>query len=157
LERNESGQMTRKSFYILSFGFEFSTLIFAFSFKTLTSDPWPLTPVLSTTVECALQIHPFLTNKANFQKSQVSLSNLSTRDYEQMDTWSIGKNKAKTKPIQSQYKANTKPIQSQTNPISEAKFQNHRFFSTHFGLKAQTIKQRPSHRWPRRPVKVVLG
>jgi len=27
------------------------------------------TNLSSTTVECALQIHPFLTNKANFQKS----------------------------------------------------------------------------------------
>ena len=80
-----------------------------------------LTIFPSTTVEIPLQIQPFLTNKANFQKSQMSVSDLSIREYEQMDTWSSGKNKPKTKPIQSQYKANSNPIQTQTNPISKAK------------------------------------
>jgi len=61
-----------------------------------------------------LQITPFCTNKANFQKSQMNVSNLLIREYEQMDTWSRGKNKANSKPIQSQYKP-------KTNPISEAK------------------------------------
>jgi len=67
----------------------------------------------STNVECSLQIHLFLTNKANFQKSQVNLNIVLTREYEQIDTWSIRKNKAKTKPIQTQYKANSKPKQTQ--------------------------------------------
>jgi hypothetical protein len=34
-----------------------------------------------------------------------------------MDTWSIRKNKAKTKPIQSQYKPKTNPKQTQSKPI----------------------------------------
>jgi len=76
--------------------------------------------VASTTVVRALQIHPFLTNKANFQKSQVSVTDLITGEYELMDTWSSGKNKANSKPKQSQFKANSKPKQSQTKPISEA-------------------------------------
>ena len=67
----------------------------------------------STFVEYSLQIHPFLKNKANFKKSQVNLTNAITREYEQMDTWSRGKNKAKTKPIQTQFKANTNPKQTQ--------------------------------------------
>jgi hypothetical protein len=61
-----------------------------------------------TNVMSALQIHPFLTNKANFQKSQMNVSDLLIREYVQMDTWSIGKNKAKTNPIQTQ----TNPIQT---------------------------------------------
>jgi hypothetical protein len=76
--------------------------------------------VSSTDDERSLQIHPFLTNKANFRKSQMNVSNLITRNYDKMDTWSGGKNKANTKPIQSQYKPNTNPIQTQfkanTNP-----------------------------------------
>jgi len=72
--------------------------------------------IISTLVESALQIHPFLTNKANFQKSQINVNNVLTREYEQMDTWSNGKNKAKTKPIQTQFKANTNPIQTQYKP-----------------------------------------
>jgi len=72
---------------------------------------------ISTTVECALQIHLFLTNKANFRKSQMNVNDLLTMNYGKMDTWSIGKNKANSNPIQTQYKAKTNPIQSQTNPI----------------------------------------
>ena len=93
--------MERKSFYILSCGFTFSTLNFKFS---------------STTVENPLQIHPFLTNKANFKKSQINVSKLSTKDYDIMDTWSSEKNKPNSNPKQSQFKANTKPIQSQYKP-----------------------------------------
>jgi hypothetical protein len=48
-------------------------------------------------------------NKANFQKSQVNVTSLITVDYENISDWTLGENKAKTKPI----KANTKPIQSQ--------------------------------------------
>jgi len=46
----------------------------------------------------------------------MSVNNALTMNYEKMDTWWGGKNKAKTNPIQSQYKANTKPIQSQYKP-----------------------------------------
>ena len=71
------------------------------------------------------KIKLFLQNEPNFRKSQMNLTALLTREYVQMDTWSIGKNKPKTNPIQSQYKANSKPKQSQnkakTNPISKAK------------------------------------
>jgi hypothetical protein len=42
-------------------------------------------------------------NKANFQKSQMNLTNLLIMDYAKMDTWWNGKNKPKTKPIQSQF------------------------------------------------------
>ncbi|MGB2807491.1 MAG: hypothetical protein WBC22_07115, partial [Sedimentisphaerales bacterium] len=52
-------------------------------------------------------------NKANFRKVKLNVNKVLTRDYVQMDTWSIGK----TKPIQSQFKPNTKPIQSQLKPI----------------------------------------
>ena len=71
---------------------------------------------ISTLVESALQINHFLTNKANFQKSQMNVNKALTKDYGKMDTWSNGKNKAKTKPIQTQFKANSKPIQSQFKP-----------------------------------------
>ena len=69
-----------------------------------------------TDVMSALQIHLFMQNKANFQKSQMNVSDLLISEYEQMDTWSSGKNKANTNPIQSQYKPNTKPIQTQYKP-----------------------------------------
>ena len=71
-----------------------------------------LTNFPSTLVVRALQIHPFLTNKANFQKSQINVTYLLTEDYGIMDTWSCRKNKAK----QSQYKPNSKPIQTQYKP-----------------------------------------
>ncbi len=43
----------------------------------------------------ALQIKLFMQNKANFQKSQMNVNKVLTKDYDQMDTWSI----RKTKPI----------------------------------------------------------
>jgi hypothetical protein len=55
------------------------------------------------------KINLFLQNKANFRKVKFDVNKVLTRDYVQMDTWSI----RKTKPIQSQLK----PIQSQSNPI----------------------------------------
>ena len=75
----------------------------------------------STDVERTLQIHLFLTNKANFQKSQMNVSYFHTRNYEKKGHLVKWENKANTNPIQSQYKANSNPIQSQykpnTNPI----------------------------------------
>jgi hypothetical protein len=76
--------MKSNSFCILSFGFTLSTLNFKFS---------------STLVERTLQIYPFLKNKANFTKSQMNVTDLLTKDYGKMDTWSSGKNKPKTNPI----------------------------------------------------------
>ena len=55
-------------------------------------------------------------NKPNFRKSQMNVSYYITREYEKMDTWPCGKNKANSKPIQTQYKPNSKPKQSQFEP-----------------------------------------
>ena len=62
----------------------------------------------------------FLQNKANLQKVKYGANAFITKDYGKIDTWSTGKNKAKTNPIQSQ----TNPILAQkrrnkpkTNPI----------------------------------------
>ncbi len=62
-----------------------------------------------TDVMKTLQIKLFMQNKANFQKVKLNVNNVLTKDYDQMDTWSI----RKTKPIQSQ----SKPIQTQLKPI----------------------------------------
>ena len=37
----------------------------------------------------------FLQNKANFQKVKLNVNNVLTKDYDQMDTWSIRKNEPK--------------------------------------------------------------
>jgi hypothetical protein len=55
-------------------------------------------------------------NKANFQKVKFNVNKVLTKDYDQLDTWSI----RKTKPIQSQFKANqsqSKPIKANSKPI----------------------------------------
>ena len=69
-----------------------------------------------TNVVSALQIHLFLQNKAKFKKVKSNVNKVVTRDYEQMDTWSIRKNKPKTNPIQTQFKPNTNPIRTQFKP-----------------------------------------
>ena len=65
------------------------------------------------------KINLFLQNEPNFRKSQVNVNALLTREYVQMDTWSIRKNepkknpnKAKTNPIRTQFK----PKQTQFHP-----------------------------------------
>jgi len=81
----------------------------------------------STYVERPLQISSFMQNKPNFQKAQMNVSRVSTRGYEDKTLGQRGKNKPKTKPIQTQsnpIKANKMPKQTQykpkTNPISKA-------------------------------------
>ncbi len=67
----------------------------------------------STTVEKALQISPFLINKANFRKSQVNVKSIHTVVYENKSNWTLGENK----PNQTQFKpikANFKPKQTQS-------------------------------------------
>jgi hypothetical protein len=48
-----------------------------------------------TDVMSALQIRLFMQNKANFRKVKLNVNNVLTKDYDQLDTWSI----RKTKPI----------------------------------------------------------
>jgi len=99
--------------------------------QSTTNDQLPITNyhgasgTISTTVERSLQISPFLTNKANFQKSQTNVNTFITMNYEQRTMNYEIKNKPNSNPIQSQFKANSKPIQTQnkpnSNPISRAK------------------------------------
>jgi len=58
----------------------------------------------------------FMQNKPNFRKSQMNVTDLLRMDYEKKDTWSGGKNKPNSKPIQSQFKPNSNPIQTQYKP-----------------------------------------
>ncbi len=53
---------------------------------------------LSTSVESSLQIKLFMQNKANFQKVKLNVTKVLTKDYDQMDTWSIGKKQSQTNP-----------------------------------------------------------
>jgi hypothetical protein len=69
-----------------------------------------------TTVEKALQIGPFCTNKPNFRKSQMNVKKVLTKDYEKKDTWWIGKNKPNSNPIQTRFKANQSQNKPNTNP-----------------------------------------
>ncbi len=59
-----------------------------------------------TDVMSALQIRPFMQNKANFRKSQMNVSTILTKDYENNSNWTLGQNEPKTNPIR-----------TQTNPI----------------------------------------
>ncbi len=76
--------MGRNSFYILSFGFTFSTLNFKF---------------YSTTVEDSLQIRPFMQNKAKFRKSQMNVNKVLTKDYVNRTLGQRGKKQSQTNPI----------------------------------------------------------
>ncbi|MHC4633496.1 MAG: hypothetical protein ACYS9C_19795 [Planctomycetota bacterium] len=62
----------------------------------------------STNVMSALQIKLFLQNEPKFQKVKLNVNNVLTKDYEQLDTWSIGKNEPKTNPNEPKTKPNSK-------------------------------------------------
>ena len=83
-------------------------------------NPWLINDLhafgISTTVERALQIRLFMQNKANFRKVKLNVNKVITVDYEKRTLGQHGKNKANTKPIQTQYKANTIPIRTQYEP-----------------------------------------
>ncbi len=82
-----------------------------------------------TDVMSALQIRPFMQNKANFRKSQMNVNKVLTKDYEKKTLGERGKNKANTNPIQTQYKANSNPIQSQNKPNTKPNKANQTQFS----------------------------
>jgi hypothetical protein len=69
-----------------------------------------------TNVMSALQIAPFLTNKANFLDDQMNVSSFITTNYEQRTMNYQIKNKPNSNPIQTQNKANTNPIRTQFKP-----------------------------------------
>ena len=46
----------------------------------------------------------FMQNEPNFRKVKLNVNNVLTRDYERMDTWSIGKNEPKTNPNEPNFK-----------------------------------------------------
>jgi len=86
---------------------------------------------ISTTVESSLQIKLFMQNEPKFRKVKLNVNKVLTRDYEQLDTWSIGKNEPKTNPKRTQ----TNPIQSQYKPNSNQIKAN--FSSVRKGGKAE--------------------
>jgi hypothetical protein len=89
----------------------------------------------STDVMSALQIHLFMQNKPKLRKSQMNVSDLLIREYEQMDTWSSEKNKPNSKPIQTQFKPNSKPIQTQYKANSNPNKPNSNPNKPNFGGK----------------------
>ncbi len=69
--------------------------------REISVNPWLINDLRSTKVYVRKN-NLFMQNKANFRKVKLNVNKVITRDYDQMDTWSI----RKTKPIQSQFKAN---------------------------------------------------
>ena len=100
--------MGRNSFYILSFGFTFSTLNFKFP-SCLSSDLCP-----SHLYNCRERFtnQPFLCKTKPILSAvgglQMNVSPVITRKYENKSNWTLGENKANTKPI----KPNTNPIKA---------------------------------------------
>ncbi len=88
--------MERNSFYILSFGFTFSTLNFKFP---------------STFVENPLQINPFYAKQTQFPKKSNDVNPYNTTAYERKRDWTLGENKPNSNPI----KANPKRAQMNIN------------------------------------------
>jgi hypothetical protein len=78
----------------------------------ISVNSWLIKDLRSTKVYVRKNIL-FLQNEPNFRKSQVNLTVFITRNYVQMDTWSIRKNEPKTNPIEPK----TNPILDNKTPI----------------------------------------
>ena len=57
-----------------------------------------LTNEIRSTKDYVRNYKLFLQNEPKFRKSQMNVNNVLAKDYEQIDTWSIGKNEPKTNP-----------------------------------------------------------
>ncbi len=90
-----------------------------------------------TDVMSALQIKLFMQNEPKFRKSQVSITALLTREYDQMDTWSIRKNEPKTNPNEPK----TNPILANKTPIrTQFKPKQTQFQSQNNAAKSPTLR-----------------
>jgi hypothetical protein len=87
--------MERKSFYILNFGFTFSTL----NYKFLVLLCSYVLVLFFRTKEFVRKIHLFMQNKPNFLDDQISVTSFITTNYEQRTMNYDIKNKPKTNPI----------------------------------------------------------
>jgi hypothetical protein len=63
----------------------------------ISVNPWLINDLRSTKVYVRKN-NLFMQNKANFQKVKFNVTKVLTKDYDQMDTWSIRKNEPKTNP-----------------------------------------------------------
>ncbi len=85
----------------------------------ISVNPWLINDLRSTK-DYVRNYKLFMQNKANFKKVKFDVTKVLTKDYDQMDTWSIRKNEPKTNPNEPK----TNPIlakkttqRTQTNPI----------------------------------------
>jgi hypothetical protein len=133
------------AFYILIFDFPFQPLISLPASTYVHKRHLYNCREIFTDVMSALQIGPICSNKPNFRKSKMYVTNVLTSDYDKMDTWSIRKIKPNSNPIQTQFKAN----QSQNKPNSNPNKPN--FTSAHKRLYVDLLYLRRlnrSHKLP---------
>jgi len=88
--------MGRNSFYILSFGFTFSTLNFKFS-SCLSS-------ALYICREPSTNQLLFMQNKPNLLDAQMNVSIFSTKVYENKSNWTLSENKPNSNPIKPNFR-----------------------------------------------------
>jgi len=69
-------------------------------------------------------INLFLQNEPNFRKSQMNVTDLLKRNYEQMDTWLIRKNEPKTNPKRTQIEPKLKKAKMNANSIITKDYEN---------------------------------
>jgi hypothetical protein len=89
-------------------------------------NPWLINDLRSTK-DYVRKNNLFMQNEPKFQKVKLNVNKVLTKNYDQMDTWSIRKNEPKTnpkrtqsKPIQTQFKPKTKPNKANFCTIGSA-------------------------------------
>ncbi len=109
------------AFYILIF--DFSSCLRGEKIRKISVNSWLINDLRSTKAYVRKN-NLFMQNEPKFRKVKFNVTKVITKDYEQMDTWSSGKNEPKTNPNEPKtnpIKANKMPKQTQnepkTNPI----------------------------------------
>jgi len=102
---------------------------------------------ISTTVESALQIAPFMQNKPNLSDDQMNANMVLTMDYEKRTLGKRGKNKPNTNPIQTQTNPITEKQKMTVNKVLTNGYEN----KSHFWVKAKQTQFKPKQsQFPKR-------
>ena len=107
---------------------------------------------LTTTKDYVRKNKLFMQNEPKFRKSQVNVTALLTREYVQMDTWSIRKNEPKrtqNEPKRTQNKPKSQKGQNERNYLSnnELRTKNYERWKKTKPIQTQTNPNKPNS-WP---------
>ncbi len=83
--------------------------------------PWSMSYAINSTKDYVRNYKKNMQNKAKFRKSQMNVTDLLTRKYDKMDTWSRGKKQSQTNPNKAKLKKAERDVTSAITKAYENK------------------------------------